>query len=688
MRPELRPLALLLLASLCLAPASTEPTGHRRNLAQQQLQRGDLEAGLSTIAALLAEEPEDGFTHGMLAEALTMGLNLGPETAAVYRQLADEQPDRPVLEAFAAHARRQEHRDDRFLGPQSDWFVEAMADLDDALSRAPRDELYELHLARRSLFSLIKQADQARIAGLAAHALEPTALQGRFSAMSDARLAGDVEAVRDGCLGVLDTDPWAAEACSMLWSMAFPDDPARAELLAEAQGRILGRIAQLEVDHRRDPVTANELLKFYARAKLAEPRAAFMKTAMEQNPGFTYVNRSQWWRQGVIVGPGFRALNIATTHARAIEDPAERLGFLLAHWDAVPPQGDTDFGLTRYLKAVANTAAELGDRERQRQALEILASGRPDDPEPPLELARMLAESDPAAAAALLRVARNAALEAAYEPSLERSRRKRFEDFVQRRQDRLAAVAEVLARVQTEPGPAPPGVGAQDWLTRSPDGGFEAEPWEADLQGLSLLPEAERAAAVTPQALARFAALMPQIAVLGGSPRAALLAAAEARARDRAMRVGTDGKEQHPFVGKPAPAFSVTTLAGVQLDNAALQGQVVVVDFWATWCGPCTKEMPILDALRQRLSGLPVTFLAASVDAELAPVPPFVERTGYGFEYTHVGEIGMKQDWAVRGIPSLFVLAPDGRVAHHHQGFRTDIADVLEAEIRGLLKGS
>ncbi len=684
MRPDPRLLLLLLLAAFCLAAAPSEPPGHRRNLAQQQLQKGDLEGGLQTIASLLQEEPEDGFTHGLLAEVLSMGLNLGPETAAVYRHLADSQPERPVLEAFVAHARRQEHRSDRFLGPTSTWFVETMGGLDAALAKAPMEQLYELHLARRSLYSLIKQRDQARFAGLAAHALAPLRLQGRFSAMSDARAAGDLQTVRDGCLAVLKTDPWAAEACSMLWGMAFPDDAAKAQELVNAQSAILARVTELEASHLKDPVTANELLKFYARAKLSEPKAAYMRAVQQANPGFRYVNRSEWWRTGVVVGPSFRAMNIATTHARAIEDPAERLNFLLAHWDAVPPQGDSDYGLTRYLKAVANTALELGDSDRQRAALEVLSSGRPDDPEPALDLARLLAEADPAAAAIQLSIARNASLEAPYEPSTERSRRRRFDDFVQRREDRLSAIAEVLERLEKTPEPGP-GVGAEDWLSAPADGGFAAEPWEADIQGLSLLPPEERGARVTPQAAARFAAVMPQIEALGGDPAAALLAAAEARAQDRASRTETDGKEQHPFVGQPAPPFSVTTLDGRSLDNAALTGRVVVVDFWATWCGPCTKEMPLLDALRQRLGDAPVTFLAVSVDAELTPVPPFVERTGYGFDYTHVGEVGMKQEWSVRGIPSLFVLAPDGTVAHHHQGFRGDIGQVLEAEIRGLL---
>lgn len=67
-------------------------------------------------------------------------------------------------------------------------------------------------------------------------------------------------------------------------------------------------------------------------------------------------------------------------------------------------------------------------------------------------------------------------------------------------------------------------------------------------------------------------------------------------------------------VGQQAPALKVTELKGAPFDLAALRGQVVIVNFWATWCSPCRAEMPALDAFYQRYRGRGLTLLGLSID--------------------------------------------------------------------------
>jgi thiol-disulfide isomerase/thioredoxin len=191
------------------------------------------------------------------------------------------------------------------------------------------------------------------------------------------------------------------------------------------------------------------------------------------------------------------------------------------------------------------------------------------------------------------------------------------------------------------------------------------------------------------QAAARFAEAQPAIALQKGDAWKALLAAAAARAaEDRRLAELPEGREQHPFVGQPAPGLAVTTLDGDRVSLADLRGRVVLVDFWATWCGPCKQEMPELEAARQRMADVPVTMLMLSVDETSEPLDPFVKEAGYGFEVAHIGPSGPKQDWLVRGIPSLFVVGPDGVVRHQHQGFRRGIGEIVEKEVRALLSAT
>ncbi len=684
-----RPAAHPNVATAPIASLAEHP-GRLRNAAQQALYRKDVPAATAIMARVLTAEPLDGFTHGLLAQALAYGWDLGPEAAAAWGAMVEQAPDRPELVGFWALAAREAHRDDRFLGPESAWYAEHTARIDAALVAAPPAARYELLLARRSLLSLVKQHDAARSAGLEAFALNPDGLQGRLSAMIQGRIDGDIASSAEHCLAILAAEPWAAEACSTLWAAVFPDDPVAAAALQGAKVRILGAVAALEDRWFADPVVANELLKFRARIKDREGQTALRLRVEAATPGFQYLNRSQWWRSGAVVGQPYRAMNITTSKSQELP-PTERLAALKAHWDSVPPEGADDWGLRRYLVAVAEAAGELGDRALQGEALRARLRGQPADPEALLALAGFLV-AEPGGQDEALRLVRASAqvlLDQPWDPMAAASRRQRFSDHVADLRSGLAVRRTLEATLGTPtidveqvPSTVSTWLG---WADRATDPLLALH---GCLEGLSLLPpqDLDRLSdAILESSLERFRAAVPALDALGLDARPALLAAAKARARERANREQSGGKEQHPFVGKPAPEFALQTQGGVELTNRNQRGRVVVVDFWATWCGPCIKEMPHLQALRERLGDAPVTFLLASVDQTEDPVAPFMAQRGFGFDPAWIGEAGMKQRWQVRGIPSLFVIDGEGVVRHHHQGYRPDIGEVLEAQIRALL---
>ena len=143
--------------------------------------------------------------------------------------------------------------------------------------------------------------------------------------------------------------------------------------------------------------------------------------------------------------------------------------------------------------------------------------------------------------------------------------------------------------------------------------------------------------------------------------------------------------------GDEAPAFELPIMAGegaaegdrVSLD--ALRGRVVVLDFWASWCPPCRESIPILNDVRSRLGGEPVTFLGVNVEAELGPRRLEQVHADFGAEFPSVqDETGsVKQRYAVQVLPTLVVLDPNGVVHEVETGVPN--ARSLESAIRGAL---
>jgi thiol-disulfide isomerase/thioredoxin len=77
--------------------------------------------------------------------------------------------------------------------------------------------------------------------------------------------------------------------------------------------------------------------------------------------------------------------------------------------------------------------------------------------------------------------------------------------------------------------------------------------------------------------------------------------------------------EDLPEIGKPAPDFHVTTFDGTRLSLADLRGQVVVLNFWATWCGPCKQELPLLDAYYRKQQQFGLKIFAVATEDSLDP---------------------------------------------------------------------
>jgi len=137
-------------------------------------------------------------------------------------------------------------------------------------------------------------------------------------------------------------------------------------------------------------------------------------------------------------------------------------------------------------------------------------------------------------------------------------------------------------------------------------------------------------------------------------------------------------------VGDEAPDFHLPTLDGGELSLSSLRGQVVLVDFWATWCGPCRQEMPELQRLYEEFAGRGVEIVAINVDAQPQAVAPYVHREGLTFPIV-LGGAAERVRYRVTGVPTLFVVDQSGVIRYQHVGYAPGAESVLAAEIEALL---
>ena len=140
-----------------------------------------------------------------------------------------------------------------------------------------------------------------------------------------------------------------------------------------------------------------------------------------------------------------------------------------------------------------------------------------------------------------------------------------------------------------------------------------------------------------------------------------------------------------PRAARPvAPAFALRDLEGKVVRLADYKGKVVLVDFWATWCGPCRRELPHLKALQDRFGRQGFVVLGISVDHQGQDrVRTFVKRNGVTWP-TLLADATVLADYGdVRAIPTKFVIDRDGRVADRMLGYAAE--KDLEAAIRPLL---
>jgi len=135
---------------------------------------------------------------------------------------------------------------------------------------------------------------------------------------------------------------------------------------------------------------------------------------------------------------------------------------------------------------------------------------------------------------------------------------------------------------------------------------------------------------------------------------------------------------------KAAPAWTLSDLQGKPVNSSDLKGKVVLVDFWATWCGPCRRSIPHLIELHERYKDQGLEIVGVSLDqAGPSVVIPFVEQNNINYSVL-MGHQKIVQDFGgVRGIPTAFIISKDGKIFRKLVGLVPK--ERYEADIKALL---
>ncbi len=134
-----------------------------------------------------------------------------------------------------------------------------------------------------------------------------------------------------------------------------------------------------------------------------------------------------------------------------------------------------------------------------------------------------------------------------------------------------------------------------------------------------------------------------------------------------------------PVVGAPAPDFTLQSLDGQAVALSDYRGQVVLLNFWATWCEPCKLEMPAFDEVQQSVGPQGLQVLAVNFDEPAAVVQAFQDELGLTFPLLLDPGAVVQRLYRVVGYPTSYWIDRDGQVAAMHVGVMSErqLADYL-----------
>ena len=135
-----------------------------------------------------------------------------------------------------------------------------------------------------------------------------------------------------------------------------------------------------------------------------------------------------------------------------------------------------------------------------------------------------------------------------------------------------------------------------------------------------------------------------------------------------------------------APDFTLRTIAGPNMRLAEQRGRVVMINFWATWCGPCRQEMPQLSKLYDKYRGSGFVLMGVNVDDDVRNAAEVATKLAVSFPVLLDTDKSVSKLYDLATMPSTVLVDRDGKTRYVHRGYVAGYEDTYEKQVRELLR--
>ncbi len=681
--------------------------------AMQLRDRGKLDEAFATVRGVLKDQPDLIPAHLLYQEMAAVVRRNGGLIEAEYRHFLNEDPEDPSrMVLHAAATLTAALTTPRYLTEDSRGERqgrERIKDIERSLAAAELsgDASYA-HLVYSEVEQVRQRYDQVRFRLEAAIDEDPLNLSARGALVILLISQSESALATEQCLQILELAPWRADQCKPL----FPSRPDDQKIgTVDERERISDRIAAVEKAAKGDIVVLEAVRQFYDGVSDAD--AERIEAALREDDGWGLPLRRNPYLPTPMGGEWsedeIEAIERLLTIVEANEAPKVQVLALDAHEPELPDSPRVKAQFYRLL-ASALRDPSVNQRDRSRAALLNARKAMPNDPGLMNEWAYMSALDKVDLAEALEVSNKSIALLLGDEfDPIDIEPGSHFGEWTESVGESVGAYSDTrgwilyqlgryeeavadlqLASTLTIDGTVQGHLGRARYALGQDEGAFQHL-----LRALALGTEDEeevrklathlygntRIVSGGLEALVRetHSQILDELTPKTKSGSRPAAPTQEAAGPASGFEIfGAESK--HPLVGEAAPAFTLERLGGGELDLASLDGRIVVLDFWATWCGPCRDSLPMFEALSRAFENEPVTFVMASVDDSMGEVEDFWKGIEMPVEVGLAdGEAAAAFD--VSGIPALFVIGSDGTVLGHHVGYEEGEGEQLAATL-------